>query len=78
LVYFCNFQITAQSKQSPNERKFAQSGHPVGSQWLGTDERKEKVEKEWKEKKEKSGLLTISFEAEVFACFDGVTKREGK
>jgi hypothetical protein len=27
--YFCNFQTTAQSKQSPIGRKFAQSGHPV-------------------------------------------------
>jgi hypothetical protein len=26
--HFCNFQKTAQSKQSPNRRKFAQSGHP--------------------------------------------------
>jgi hypothetical protein len=24
----CNFQTTAQSKHSPNRRKFAQSGHP--------------------------------------------------
>jgi hypothetical protein len=29
LLYFCNFQTTAQSKQSPNRRKIAQSGHPV-------------------------------------------------
>jgi hypothetical protein len=27
--YFCDFQKTAQSKQSPNGRKFAPSGHPV-------------------------------------------------
>jgi hypothetical protein len=27
--YFCNFRKTAQSKQSPNGRKFAQSGHPA-------------------------------------------------
>jgi hypothetical protein len=26
--YFCDFQKNAQSKQSPIERKFAQSGHP--------------------------------------------------
>jgi hypothetical protein len=29
--YFCNFQKTAQSKQSPIGRKFAQSGHPMGT-----------------------------------------------
>jgi hypothetical protein len=29
LGFFCNFQKTVQSKQSPNSRKFAQSGHPV-------------------------------------------------
>jgi hypothetical protein len=28
LGYFCNFKKTDQSKQSPHERKFAQSGHP--------------------------------------------------
>jgi hypothetical protein len=27
--YLGNFQKTAQSKQSPNWRKFAQSGHPA-------------------------------------------------
>jgi hypothetical protein len=26
--YFCNFQKTFQSKQSPNGQKFAESGHP--------------------------------------------------
>jgi hypothetical protein len=26
--YFRNFQNTARRKQSPNRRKFAQSGHP--------------------------------------------------
>jgi hypothetical protein len=26
--YFCHFLKTAQSKQSPNRRKIAQSGHP--------------------------------------------------
>jgi hypothetical protein len=29
LVCFCGFLKTAQSKQSPNERKFAQSGYLV-------------------------------------------------
>jgi hypothetical protein len=28
-MHFCNFQKTDQRKQSPNGRKFAQSGHPV-------------------------------------------------
>jgi hypothetical protein len=28
LRYFCNFQNTAQSKQSPKGEQFAQSGHP--------------------------------------------------
>jgi hypothetical protein len=28
LGYFCNFHKTNQSNQSPNRRKFAQSGHP--------------------------------------------------
>jgi hypothetical protein len=28
LRYFCNFQNTAQSKQSRNRRKLAQYGHP--------------------------------------------------
>jgi hypothetical protein len=32
LGYFHNFQKTAQRKQSPNRRKFAQSGHPAWSQ----------------------------------------------
>jgi hypothetical protein len=30
LGYLCNFQETAQSKQSPIGRKFTQSGHPGG------------------------------------------------
>jgi hypothetical protein len=29
LDYFCHFQETAQSKQSPKRRKIAQSGHPA-------------------------------------------------
>jgi hypothetical protein len=29
--YFCNLKNTAQSKQSPNGRKFAQSGHPAAA-----------------------------------------------
>jgi hypothetical protein len=34
LNYYCNFQNTSQSKELPNRRKFAQSGHPDG--WLHT------------------------------------------
>jgi uncharacterized cysteine cluster protein YcgN (CxxCxxCC family) len=30
----CNFQKTAQRKQSPNWRKFAQSGHPVRGYYI--------------------------------------------
>jgi hypothetical protein len=35
VVYFCNFKKTSHNKQSPIERKFAQSGHPdgVGPTW---------------------------------------------
>jgi hypothetical protein len=40
-TYLCNFQKTIQIKQSPNTRKFAQSGHP------GQEQQKER-------KKEKS------------------------
>jgi hypothetical protein len=35
--YFCNFQNTTQSKQSPKGRKFAQSGHPVRDPELTVD-----------------------------------------
>jgi hypothetical protein len=31
-AHFCNFQKNAQSKQPPNRRKFAQSGHPAHNQ----------------------------------------------
>jgi hypothetical protein len=32
---FCNFHLTAQSKQSPIGRKFSQSGHPGSCrEWL--------------------------------------------
>jgi hypothetical protein len=31
--YLCNFKKTAQSNQSPEGRKFAQSGHPE-HEWL--------------------------------------------
>jgi hypothetical protein len=29
VIFFCYFQKSAQKKQSPNWRKFAQSGHPA-------------------------------------------------
>jgi hypothetical protein len=36
LSYFCIFQKTAQSKQSPSGLKFAQSGHPARNAHLTT------------------------------------------
>jgi hypothetical protein len=37
LRYFCHFQKTSQSKQPPNRRKFAQSGHPEPNSPLGVN-----------------------------------------
>jgi hypothetical protein len=48
LGYFCNFQISAQSKQSHNRQKFAESGHPGRNQVEEKEnqERQENVHKE--------------------------------
>jgi hypothetical protein len=40
LRYFFDFQNAAQNKQLPNERKFAQSGHPVHNVARDTAENK--------------------------------------
>jgi hypothetical protein len=51
-TYLCNFQKTIQIKQSPNTRKFAQSGHP------GQEQQKERK----KERKEFQTVVSKKFE----------------
>jgi hypothetical protein len=44
---FCHFQKAAQSKQLPDRRKFAQSGHPGSKDEPGAFEKQEQAIAMW-------------------------------